>query len=348
MAHASFENWAVTLCRAGKLEAARMFAERLEKFVVDSGVGSAGKTFLQTVSEGALGQYSIQIKEDVITKDPPSPEAPQPALLALRGCRGFGTPELERTKKIKASWIKRLADPATQRSARPPHGRYEVRFHLYGLFSLSSNNGVDFSRVDSGVARRCVGCPYTLKFCADPQLPHERLWLVDGAGNQVDIKERAWLLPCMAGWLVWLMAVHKVCFQESQRGLGRLPACMEEESNALMMTEMTDVLKQVVAEMTMITDSTNAITRATLLRTVKLDGALREYNNEQVTAGLEMLCGFVTVSGRRQLCQLRESGAFLKLKDLHVFFSILINFNLFLNNNLNNKQARANRQEIAN
>ena len=302
VAHASFENWAVTFCRAGKLEAARVFAERLEVFAIDNGVGSAGKTFLQSVSECTLGNYSIQIKEELITKDPPSAESPQPALLALRGCRGFSTPELERTKKIRASWMKKLADPATIWSARPPYGIREVKFHLYGLFSMSSNNGVDFSRVDSGVARRCVGCPYKFKFCADPAPgTNERRWLVDGNGDQVDIKERDWLLPGVPGWLVWLLAVHKVCFQESQRGIGTLPLCMKEESEALMVTEVTEIIRQFLTDNCKVCDGSVAMTKTTLLRTLRNDQILKEYSVEQITIGVEQICEFSTVRGRRNL-----------------------------------------------
>ena len=320
VAHASFENWAVTLCRAGKLEAARMFAERLEKFVIDNGVGSAGKTFLQMVSECCLGTYSVQIKEDLLCKDPPSPESPQPALLALRGARGFGTVELERTKKIKASWVKRLADPATIWSARPPHGRYEVKFNLYGLFSLSSNNGVEFSRVDAGVARRCIGCPYKLKFVASPTAgTNERKWLTDTGGNQVDIKEKAWLLPLMPGWIVWLLAVHRVCFQESHRGIGRLPQCMQEESDALMLTEVTDLIKQVVFDISQACEAADGLTKTQLLKAIRDDQALREYSNEQVLASLEMIAEFVTIRGKRGIVKMNDSG-FVKLKALVLLF----------------------------
>jgi hypothetical protein len=309
--HACFENWALTLCRGGKLEAARFFAERLEKFVVDNGLGGAGKTFLQSVAEASLGTYAIQIKEDLLTKDPPSAESPQPALLAMKGCRSFSTPEMERTKKIKASWVKKLADPSTRWSARDLFEKGQQEFHLYGLFSMSVNNGVEFSRTDSGVTRRCIGCPYEKHFCENPALPHEREWLKDANGGKVEIKELEWLVPRMAGWLVWLMAVYKVCGSN----LGKLPLAMQIESMNISKGELNALLSAWIHDNTIPADTKQALTRPALLAFLKMDTVFAEYSTSDVVAALEAVVEMPPPQGgRRNLVRVRETGKYIMMR----------------------------------
>jgi hypothetical protein len=313
--HNSFENWAVTLCRGGKLEAARFFAERLEKFVVDNGLAGAGKTFLQSVAEQSLGTYAVQLKEELLTKDPPNASAPDPALLALRGCRSFATPEMERTKKVKASWVKKLADPSTRWSARDLFEKGQVEFYLYGLFSMSVNNGVEFTRTDAGVTRRCIGCPYELHFCDNPQLPHEREWLKNDDGSQTDMKDAQWLLSRIPGWLVWILAAHKVCFGPGGHGLGKLPLKMAAESAALVKSELTDLISGWVLENTEPCAPALGMTRPALLTALKRDSAMVEYSTSDVLAAVESIVEVAAAQGgRRNLVRVRETGKFFKLQ----------------------------------
>ena len=107
--HSIFEDWTLTLFRGGKVIAAAIFAESVEKFVVDLGSGSNGKTLLQRIAEVAFGDYAEQIKETMMTKDPPPPGSACPDLLQMRGVRYLCTPEVETTVAIKSSWIKKWA-----------------------------------------------------------------------------------------------------------------------------------------------------------------------------------------------------------------------------------------------
>ena len=77
---------------------------------VDLGDGSNGKTLLQRIAEVAFGDYAEQIKETMMTKDPPPPGSACPDLLNMRGVRYLCTPEVETKQAIKSSWIKKLPD----------------------------------------------------------------------------------------------------------------------------------------------------------------------------------------------------------------------------------------------
>ena len=88
----------MTIFRGGKCIAAAIFAEAVEKFVVDLGSGSNGKTLLQRIAEVSFGDYAEQIKETTMTKDPPPPGSACPDLLQMRGVRYLCTPEVETTQ----------------------------------------------------------------------------------------------------------------------------------------------------------------------------------------------------------------------------------------------------------
>ena len=75
----------MTIFRGGKCFAAPIFAETIEKFIVDLGDGSNGKTLLQRIAEVSFGDYAEQIKETMMTKDPPPPGGACPDLLNMRG-----------------------------------------------------------------------------------------------------------------------------------------------------------------------------------------------------------------------------------------------------------------------
>ena len=58
LVHSIFEDWVMTLFRGGKCIAATIFAEAVEKFIVDLGDGSNGKTLLQRIAEVSFGDYA--------------------------------------------------------------------------------------------------------------------------------------------------------------------------------------------------------------------------------------------------------------------------------------------------
>ena len=128
--HSIFEDWVMTAFRGGKCIAATIFAEAVEKFVVDLGDGSNGKTLLQRVAEVSFGDYAEQIKETMMTKDPPPPGSACPDLLQMRGVRYLCTPEVETTQAVKSAWIKKLPDAATKWSARDLYSSLTIQFRL--------------------------------------------------------------------------------------------------------------------------------------------------------------------------------------------------------------------------
>ena len=185
---ASFENWALTVFRGGKCQAAALFCVRAEAFVIDDGAtGNNGKTFLQAVMEQTFGGYAAQLKDTMLTQSPPNASSPDPALLMLKGSRGLGTPEVETTLKIRAAWLKKLADPSTQWAARAPHDRTDTLFKLFVIFFISTNCKIAFSKVDGGVVRRAISVPWAFHFCTAPREAHER------PAHTEDIKGAAWL-----------------------------------------------------------------------------------------------------------------------------------------------------------
>ena len=116
-----FENTPVWLYRCGKVESARTFARKVEKFVVDMGErGNNGKTFQQWLMELILGDYMSQVKEAILVHDPPI--GCDSSTLSLRGQRGLAAPEVTE-KPIKSAWLKKLSDPATRWKARAPYRR---------------------------------------------------------------------------------------------------------------------------------------------------------------------------------------------------------------------------------
>ena len=172
--HSVFEDWPMTIFRGGKCVSAPIFAESIEKFIVDLGDGSNGKTLLQRIAELSFGDYAEQIKETTMTRDPPPPGGACPDLLNMRGVRYLCTPEVETTQAIKSSWIKKLPDAATKWGARDLYSSKTIYFRLWVTFFISANSKLKFTVVDGGVERRCLAVPYELKFCNKVTEAHHR------------------------------------------------------------------------------------------------------------------------------------------------------------------------------
>ena len=115
-----------------------------------------------------FGDYAEQIKESMMTKDPPPPGSPCPDLLQMRGVRYLCTPEVETTQAIKSAWIKKLPDAATKWKARDLYSSVEIIFRLWVTFFISANTKLKFTVVDGGVERRCLANPFPYKFLERP------------------------------------------------------------------------------------------------------------------------------------------------------------------------------------
>jgi hypothetical protein len=115
--------WVVTVWRCIKLLAACFWAAPIERFVNDEGSGANGKSFVVAIMEELVGSYTHQIKESMVTRPPPGPESPQPALLDLRGRPVVLAPEIEGSLRIQSAWVKRLCDPGVTWLGRELYGR---------------------------------------------------------------------------------------------------------------------------------------------------------------------------------------------------------------------------------
>jgi hypothetical protein len=156
--------WVVTVWRCLKLLAACFWAAPIERFVNDEGSGANGKSFVVAIMEELLGSYTHQIKESMVTRPPPGPESPQPALLDLRGRRVLLAPEIEGSLRIQSAWVKRLCDPGVTWLGRELYGRKEIAFRLRTLFVVCTNQKLRFSTLDGGIGRRAISVSYPFQF----------------------------------------------------------------------------------------------------------------------------------------------------------------------------------------
>ncbi len=294
---ASFENWALTVFRGGKCQAAALFCVRAEAFVIDDGAtGNNGKTFLQAVMEQTFGGYAAQLKDTMLTQSPPNASSPDPALLMLKGSRGLGTPEVETTLKIRAAWLKKLADPSTQWAARAPHDRTDTLFKLFVIFFISTNCKIAFSKVDGGVVRRAISVPWAFHFCTAPREAHER------PAHTEDIKGAAWLRPRVPGWLLFLMAVNRVFFAggQPQPRLLPWPTAVKIATKRAVISEYAEAAKFFIQEyLHSVNSAAEATTKSRLLRQLRSEPLLRNLSTEDLTQALGQVVVSMTSGGSR-------------------------------------------------
>ena len=255
-----FEDWVLTIFRGGKCVAAAIFAETIERFVVDLGKGSNGKTLLQRIAEVAFGGYAEQIKESMMTKDPPPPGSACPDLLQMRGVRYLCTPEVETSQAIKSSWIKKIPDAATKWGARDLYSSMTIHFRLWATFFISANTKLSFTIVDGGVERRCLACPYELKFVDSPTEPDHR-------HLRAEVKDDEWLQPRIPGFWLWIRDVHRAFFLDADATrLRRIPQRVIEATSDFLAAESSAALRDFLDERTEVAQNNkDAVTKSALL-----------------------------------------------------------------------------------
>ena len=204
--------------------------------------GSNGKTVLQTIVSVLNGDYFAAIDDTMLTKKPPHASAPNAAMFALLGKRSLGTPEVEDTLKIQSAWMKKLADPSTIWSAREPHGTSQVSFKLSSMFAISTNAKLQFTRLDGGVQRRGIGCPFDLTFVSNP-LPgtNQRK---ESTMNLKDIEAIRKLIP---GFYYFVECVFSVFFQNGyHKTPGKMPLAIQNATEELRREELASVVKEIL------------------------------------------------------------------------------------------------------
>ena len=293
--HSMFEDWSMTLFRGGKCIAATIFAEAVEKFVVDLGDGSNGKTLLQRIAEVSFGDYAEQIKETMMTRDPPPPGSACPDLLQMRGVRYLCTPEVETTQAVKSAWIKKLPDAATKWSARDLYSSLTIHFRLWVTFFISANSKLKFTIVDGGVERRCLAIPYELKFVEKTTEPHHRLL-------REEVKEDEWLLPRVPGFWLWIRDVHQVFFlEEGATKLKHVPQKVVDSTADFLSAECAAALRDWLDEnMVVANDNKDAITKTALIGHIKHISPFCDLKPKEMEDTLLRTCRVATSKGIRE------------------------------------------------
>ena len=241
--HNMFENWAVTVYRGGKIPACGLFCVPTEVFVHDRGdEGSNGKTVLQTIVSVLCGDYFAAIDDTMLTKKPPHASQCNAAMFPLIGRRCLGTPEVEDTLKIQSAWMKKLADPSTVWSAREPHGTAQVSFKISSMFAISTNAKLQFTRLDGGVQRRGIGCPFDLTFVANPQPGTNQR-----KESTLNLKDLAGIRKLMPGLYYFVECVYRVFYQTGyHKTPGRMPLVVQQATEELRREELASVVKEVI------------------------------------------------------------------------------------------------------
>ena len=301
--HSVFEDWPMTIFRGGKCIAASIFAEPIEKFVVDLGDGSNGKTLLQRIAEVAFGDYAEQIKETMMTKDPPPPGSACPDLLNMRGVRYLCTPEVETTQAIKSSWIKKLPDAVTKWGARDLYSSMTIIFRLWVTFFISANSKLKFTVVDGGVERRCLAVPYELKFVNKVTEAHHR-------PIREELKEDEWLMPRVPGFWLWIRCIHEAFFLGAMpTKINHVPHKVLEATVEFLSAECAAALRDWLdANMVASTESKDAITKTALLRRLKNVTPFEDLKPKEIEDTLTRTCKVVTVRGVRERIKYELNG----------------------------------------
>ena len=295
-----FENWPVTLYRAGKVLAGGLFAVPFEIFVHDRGDdGNNGKTVLQTITAALAGGYFATITDSMLERRPPHPSQPDAALFALIGRRLFGTPEVEDDIKVQSAWVKKLADPATVWAAREPHATARIDFRLAALFAVSTNAKLHFTRMDGGVQRRGVGCAFPFIFKNNPTPGTNQRQQANW-----NLKDDKVIKQHIPGLYLLVETIFKVFYSNGYHKLpsDTVPKLIVEASDELRQEELHAIMQELCEEMFEETeDKAVALTYRNAKRRVAEHAEVQAYTKKQaqITATFDMLFKPCTVNGKR-------------------------------------------------
>jgi hypothetical protein len=299
--------WVVTVWRCLKLIAACFWAAPIERFVNDEGSGANGKSFVVAIMEALLGSYTHQIKEAIVTRSPPGPEAPQPALLDLRGRRVLLAPEIEGSLPIQSAWVKRLCDPGVTWLGRELYGRREVAFRLRTVFVVCTNRKLQFSTLDGGIARRAISVRYPFQFVGGVPGPDEKK--LDDT-----LKSSAYLREHLPGLLWLVLLAGKKFFNEAQRGIQPIPKVVKASTDALLAAEWVEAVETYAAEfMSPTAEQKRMASKSELLASLRADPKIRELRiaRRDLEEAVAQVFAFRAWCGRRDRVFRKADSAYL-------------------------------------
>ena len=299
--------WPLTLYRIIKFPAASLLGMPVERFCVDLGGGSNGKSAVLMTMETVMGTYAGQASEALMTTPPPPVTKPNPTLLDMKGLRAVVAPELEASKSLQAAWVKRLSDQSAEHRARDLYSRREISFRLRSVFYLASNLKVSFTAMDGGIMRRAVAVPYSITFKEKAQGELERT-------ETPELKDPQFLREHIPG-LLHLLLSARVFFTKG-RGVELMPKAVIEETRLLLDAEFLELLKEFVATNMEACGCADAATFNDVL--IKACGSymVRDLRipKRSVEEALAQLLEKKTAGGRRNLVKDKSTEQFLRFQ----------------------------------
>jgi len=141
-----------------------------QRFYVNQGEGSNGKSMIQNLMEYAFGDYQTSLQTTVLTRKRPESGAANPDMITVKARRYIYMGEPDPGEKLNTSRMKQLSGE-DRIEARPLFGDQE-KITMMGKMFLSCNDKPEINSMDNGTWRRIRVIPHvsTFKDPGDPSI----------------------------------------------------------------------------------------------------------------------------------------------------------------------------------
>ena len=193
-----------------------------QRFYVNQGEGSNGKSMIQNLMEFTFGDYQTSLQTTVLTRKRPESGAANPDMITTKSKRYIYMGEPDPGEKLNTSRMKQLSGE-DRIEARGLFSDQE-KFTMMGKLFLSCNDKPEVSSMDNGTWRRIRVIPHvsTFKDPGDPAInPEKHIYPKD---LTLKHKLREWRVAFLS------MLVHYYDTQYLPYGLNE-PAVVKEASN---------------------------------------------------------------------------------------------------------------------
>jgi phage/plasmid-associated DNA primase len=205
------------------IEAEGLCGESTQKMWVHEGSGANGKTLAESLMHASLGQYSVELKAQVLTQPMTASNAANPELKILRGVRRATLEEPEKGRAINTSIMKVLA--GGKLSCR---GMFERKLHTFEVFAkihIQTNSAPKVDSNDGGVWRRLERFIFPTEFKYDYEFDEKN------PNHRHRIHESI-MKPRVVEWgpvmLALLIQRYITRRQSGMSGDLRVPECVQE------------------------------------------------------------------------------------------------------------------------
>jgi P4 family phage/plasmid primase-like protien len=145
-----------------------------QRFYVNQGEGSNGKSMIQNLMEYVFGDYQTSLQTTVLTRKRPESGAANPDMITVKAKRYIYMGEPDPGEKLNTSRMKQLSGE-DRIEARPLFGDQE-KITMMGKMFLSCNDKPEISSMDNGTWRRIRVIPHvsTFKDPGDPSIDESK------------------------------------------------------------------------------------------------------------------------------------------------------------------------------